>query len=672
LRVVLPYSVKHVLEFPAKVRSISPYDLESVVLEASLQPRITADSVVPGEVVVGGEGVVVGSEVVRGGEGFSHREYGLAVRKSVRGWEVRTKDSTEVCEDVVTASTDGAFLAVCWGSGRVKAFLTSFRGLVRCERDYGARPVRGTLGFQSATAVFEDGRSLVLCEVGCFEIGMPLDSIAFFEGVFYGYSGDWVVAVDTYSTDVKPLIRAGGLKLAGFLRGVPALHDGLELYVLDGGSLVRERSASGRVSAWGNTLVADSGERLLVAGPQQVADLPKDSSSACVAARQGVVCFRDNLLGLVDFGARSFVDVSPADTEEHAVEVSSSSAGVSVVYEGVERKVVDGGVRIVDEGVSVLRDYFFDLTIKHLLGDEYVCLRSPARKVEVRVGKAKLLTSSAMHECGGSGVLQLENVEVVKPGRVSLEVAGKPLAREVCLGGSELGEVSVEAVDSVTGDRLEVARLEPVLEHVARPQVVLSVKHYSGMSALTIVSDDEIAGVRLCCGRVCRELPAAGRTASLEVRECRLPAWVEVTTRRCGFLHNERIDVSVPELVDAVLRAGKTSEFRVGGFYTTIPVPEHPDIPPIRRVRARILPNKLVITLNSRVFGRGVLVAGEKLRPVVLKDGENSVEAPFSDKVLLVLDAGRRWLYKIELSPEDLVRAARGHAEALKQVLRLK
>lgn len=63
-------------------------------------------------------------------------------------------------------------------------------------------------------------------------------------------------------------------------------------------------------------------------------------------------------------------------------------------------------------------------------------------------------------------------------------------------------------------------------------------------------------------------------------------------------------------------------------------------------------------------------MAGGRLRPVVLKDGENSLEAPFDSNMLLVVDAGRRWLYRVELSPEVLIKAAHRHAEALKQALR--
>lgn len=602
MRFVIPYRVKTMLELPARVKNISPYDLESVVLDAPLQPRIALGS------AAAGEALPSFGKTADGGGGLPHAGYGLAVKESVRGYEVCLRDSAEACEEVRTAGADGAFLAACYGGKHTSIYLETPAGLLRYEGIYRAKPVRASVGFQSASVVFDDGRSVILHQSGCSEVGLPVDALAFLEGVFYGRSSEWVVAVDVHSGDVKPCVKVGGAEFAGFLSGLPVFREGSSFYILDGGSLIKRGAAAGYVTAWGEETVDDEGERLVVmdAYGKPVADVPKDPSAACRASKYGIACFRGNLLGIMDFSSKSVVEINSRDSDgEHAVEVSAD-AGVSVVYKGSEYRVGGGRkVLIADEGVSVLRDHFFNLTVKHLLRDEDTYLRSPAKRVEVRVGKAELLTSSAMHECGGFGVLRLEGVEFEKPARVALEVAGKPLTKEVCVDGSGLEEVPVEAVDTLTGDRVEVSRLRPAIEYVVKLHVSISVKHEPGKSLVSVVSEDVLKEVRLCCNRACRDFPAGSSSAVFEMGECRLPAWVEVTTWRSGFLYCEKLNIEAPGLADAVIKAGSAGEFRLGGFYTTIPFPDYPDIPPIHKVRARILPNKLVVTLNSRTVGRG-------------------------------------------------------------------
>lgn len=671
MRLVIPYGVKYLLELPVRVRAVSPYDLESVVLDASLQPRITVDAAITGEVIERVEGVVVGDRVVKDAEGFPHTEYALAVKKSLKLFEVHTKDSVEVCEDVRIAEVDGAFLVACYRDRYTSIYLTSFNGLVRYKNIYRSRPVKTSIGFQSASVVFEDGRSVILHQGRHAEVGMPLDAIAFLENTFYGYSSGWIVSIDILSMDVKPDIKAKDIRFAGFLGGLPVFHDGSVFYTLDGGSLVKRGSVAGGVSAWGDVVVADSGERLVTtdAYGKVLADIPKDSVATCRATKHGVACYRDNLLGVVDFNSKSAVEIYQAGLEDHALEVSADTR-LAVTYGGVEYRVEEGRkVLIVDRNSSVLKDHFFYLTFKHLLGDEYTYVRSPARSVEVRVGGVRLVTSSTMHKCGGFGVLELGGAEVRKPSRVALEVMGKPLAGEVCLERLELEEIPIEAVDTVTGDRIEVARVRPAVERVVRPQVALSVKHYSSKSVMTVLSEGRVVNARLCCSRVCRDLPVNRNGVTVEVRDCRLPAWVELAVEKRDFIFHERLDIEIPNLVDAVLNASRMAVFRMGGFYTTVPIPDYLDIPPIHRVRVHVLPSKLILTLSSRTRGRGVAVAGGRLKPLVIKNGENRFETPFSDKVFLVIDAGRRWLYRVELTPEVLIKVAHEHAQLLRRSL---
>ncbi|MEM2076036.1 MAG: hypothetical protein QW705_08340 [Zestosphaera sp.] len=670
VRLTLPYTVKQSVDFPYRVKSVSRYDLESIVLDVALQPRITVVGRISGKIIGRAEGVVVGSKVVENAVGFPHKEYGLAVKKSVKGFEVHLAEDSVTCEDVRTAGLDGAFLVACYRDKHANIYLASFTDIVRHEDVYRARPVKASVGFQSGSVVFEDGRSVVLYQDGFAEVGMPIEAIAFLEDTFYGSSAGWVVSVDVHSMDIKPAVKSGSIKFSGFLEGLPAFHDGSSLYVLDGGSLVRRGSAAGEVSAWKDTAVADSGERLIITDPygRVLADIPKDVMVKCEATKHGVMCFRENMLGIVDHG-RSFVEVDPIDSEDHAVAVSADTT-LYVVYKDGRYRVNNRRAVITDKNSSVLREHVFDLVVNHLLGDEYVVVRSPARRVEVNVGDAKLVTSSAMHRCGGYGVLELRGVGVVKPTRVALEVAGKPLTSEVCLDRAEPEEVLVEAVDTLTGDRVEAARVRPAVEHVGGPQASFTVKHYSSKSVVRVFSDGMIVDARLCCSRVCRDVQAGGNTISVEVRDCRLPAWVEVTVEKRGFIFHERLNVEIPNLVDAVLGAASTTEYRVGGFHTTIPIPDYPDIPPIHGVKMHILPGKLAVTLNSRVIGRGVAVAEGRLKPLVIKNGLNTFEVPFSEKVFLVIDAGRRWLYTMELTTEALIKVADRHAWLLKHVLR--
>ena len=628
---------------------------------------------ISGEIIEEADGVVVGDKVVENATGFSHREYGLAVRKSIKGFEVHLAGGSIACEDVVTAGADGAFLAACYRDKHTSIYLTSFAGIVSHEDAYMARPVKALLGFQSGSVVFEDGRSLIIYQDRLADVGMPVEAIAFFEGTFYCYSNGWIVSIDVHSMDVRPAIKVDNVKFSGFLEKLPVFHDGRSFYVLDGGSLVRRGSAVGGVSAWKNLVAIDSGERLVITDPYSkvLAEIPKDPSARCIATKYGVICFRENMLGIVDYSSGSLVEAYPIDSEDHAITVSADTT-LYIIYKDSRYRVSSQKAVITDKEASVLREHVFDLTVSHLLGDEYLFVRSPTKKVEVAIENARLYTSSAMHKCGGLGILKMK-ASIRKPDRVSVEVMGRPIAEEVCLDVLP-DEVLVEAVDTVAGDRIAVAKLKPAVELVEEPKTALNIKHYDNKSMISLTSDVVISYARLCCSRVCRDIPINGTATRIEVDDCRLPAWVEVEVEREGFLFRKKFEVDAPALIDEVFRALNTNmsrEYRLGGFHTYIPVIDYPDIPPIHRVSARVLPDKIELQFNSRVIGRGLLVAGGRVRSFPVKNGENILEVPFSHKMFLVIDAGRKWLYSMELKPEALIRIADKHARLLKHALGL-
>lgn len=64
-----------------------------------------------------------------------------------------------MCEGVRIARVEGAFLVACYKGGRASMGLTNFNGLTKHVNVYEGRPTKAPIGFQSASAVFEDGRS---------------------------------------------------------------------------------------------------------------------------------------------------------------------------------------------------------------------------------------------------------------------------------------------------------------------------------------------------------------------------------------------------------------------------------------------------------------------------------------------------------------------------------
>lgn len=675
MEIVIPYKPTNLMEFPYRIRSISPYDMESIVLDVALQPRITIGSNISGEILEKIDGVVVGNRVVRGAEGFSHREYGLAIKRGFKGFEVYTNDLIEVCMDIRIARVDGAFLVACYNrDGYTSIYLASFNGLEEHLDVYRARPVRATLGYQSASVVFNDGRSIVLYQSKAIEIGMPLDAIAYFENTFYGYSNGWIVVLDTISQNTKPATKVENIRFIGFLEGLPVFYDGNSFYVLDGGSFIKRGNATGSLSAWDKVVVIQIENRLTISDPygKTLASLPKDSSAFCKATKYGVICYRDNLLGIVDFNSRSIIEICPVDSQDHAIGVTANST-IYVLYKGSKYKVNDNpGVVIIDKEASVLKDHQFSIVVSHLLSDERVYISSPAKKIDIDISNAKIVKSSAMHRCGSFGVLKLGSIVTKKPDRVVLRVFGEPLNSEICVKKLDLDKIPIEAIDTVSNDSAIVGYIEPIVEQISEPKTVFTVEHSIDSSIINITSDSTILYAKLCCFDYCKDIPSkSSSTMMIKVEDCKLPAWIEVEIEKQGFLYHKKFHIDIPHLVDVALNANKAITYSIGGFRVSIPIVDYPYIPPLRYIVAKVLPNNIELMVNSKTIARGLIMTDSIITSIIIRDGNNNYRIPFSNKIFLIVDMGKKWLYKIELSPEALLKAAYIHGQRVKEVLRL-
>ena len=682
MRLVIGYRYSRYIDLSDKVNTnavLSPFDYTHIVLEGvAAHPEILANmSIGEGEWILKsncGKPVAIDRDrVICGAEGFSHTRFGLAVKKSVGGYLVTSSRFSWSCEDVEYASIPGALIVACFDGKYSNIALASFNGLFYAEAVYRRKPVSASIGYRLATVTFDDGRSIIAAYPGrVIEVGLPVEAVALTpREEMLVFSKNSVIEVSHEET--RPLVVVNSKPVfKGFFFTLPAFQISNTLYALDGGSLIKKLDIRGDATAW-NMVVDDASTDLAVYNPSLKLDLVtrKEAEARCWATSEGVVCCRGSWCGIVEPG-ESVIEVEPLN-ELHGFAVKSDA--YVKVHSDLGVHIVKETARVVDEKASLFRAKRYALTVEHLLGYTDIVFESPAKPVKVEVGRAIVETSSGIHECGGlaHGVIDVRVIE--KPGRVKvlagradIEKTGKTGSVEVCLNSIE--SIPIVAVDPVANDSVKILDVKPETRYLPAPRVDVKLKHFEGYSEAEIAkdSDTEVVEAKLCCNNTCSDMPK-------RIENCRLPAFIVVRVRRNGFVYSYRFDVTIPSLLSDVVDAVKGSAAKIvrsslGGFIASGVVPEQPAIPPIYDMQVYIAPRSITIEFMSRAVGRGAIVEPNGyIEGFILKHGKNSITASFSDRLYIVLQTNLKWVFSIEIKPEQLLLAGKAHADALAKAL---
>jgi hypothetical protein len=168
----------------------------------------------------------------------------------------------------------------------------------------------------------------------------------------------------------------------------------------------------------------------------------------------------------------------------------------------------------------------------------------------------------------------------------------------------------VEAVDTVSGDRVGVVDLKLERVFVPEPKYTFNVEHERESSTIELrVEDGELVRAVLKC----RNGEAPLKPGLNSVKECVLPAEVHLTLRKQGFIHNYKKSIAVPSLLDKLLNAMEPGlhEVRVGGFKLRYAATPYPDIVPVTGMRA-VIGNNVELVFRSKVAGRVAVVSQDR------------------------------------------------------------
>ncbi|MEO3993829.1 MAG: hypothetical protein QN229_05970 [Desulfurococcaceae archaeon TW002] len=679
MRATIPYTVKRFIDLTKLGGSrvvLSPYDLETLIIEGlNVQPKITiAHQTNFSEFVGGGEvcenPVYVSKDMIvcSAITGFSHLEHGVAVVRDVNGYKVITRDDVFVGESLVSEMVPGALIVAIHDGSNTHVVLVSHDDYMIYRNAYKKKPVKCSLGFRMATCVFSDERSLIINEGRAYEVGFPTEAVASTPKGPLLRSGEWLLYAD--KEDLRPLVKSRG-SFAGFIHELPAFRDEIKLKILDAGALVDYVDVVGSVSAW-NLVVDDVGNflRIIDLRRKEVLKTPKDLSVTCWATKDGVMCCRELWCGLVDVGETT-IDIEPTFKNIHKLRIHSSTL-LRVRY-GKDSFECSTGCEIPDEKASTLREHEFDLVLEHLLSTTEVKAVSTSPQVSVVVESAKLYLSEGTHVCGGPAYLELRVGELVKPERVKVYLGSAELRPHeelnTCLS-SYNPELSLRVSDPVAGDEILLSLPNYKIVRVPRPEVLVETKNSESFSKVYVMVEPnaELLEKKICCSLKCQDL-------SEVVRECRLPAWIEIKTKKNNFIFNHVFEVRpTPKILECLEKSfvlrGELITCGDGGFLISYVSPDFPEIPPIHDLRIKILPKNTVIFFKSRTIGRALVVGGSEVRTLQLKPGELSINTSFSEKYLIMIDVGEYWSYEIRLSTEEILKIAAQHANILNRLLK--
>jgi hypothetical protein len=229
----------------------------------------------------------------------------------------------------------------------------------------------------------------------------------------------------------------------------------------------------------------------------------------------------------------------------------------------------------------------------------------------------------------------------------------------------------IEAVDTVSGDRVRVVDLRPERVFIPEPRHEVKIDHGEESSTIELrVEDGELVKAVLKC----RNGEAPLKQGVNTVKECVLPAEVHLTLRKQGFIHNYKRSIAIPGLLNKVLNAMEPGlhEVRVGGFKLRYAATQYPDIVPIVGIRAVIWSN-VELVFRSKVAGRVAVVSQTGVKWYQVRPGLNSVLAPgFSDTYHLVFDTGySKHVYRVEIPLATQLQVAEAQAKALLRELKI-
>jgi len=683
LKIMLGYSVKNYIELPQPSSpALSPFDYEHIVLtDYALQPEITPSGIHGDPVFIKTpdceRGIYISKDRLecRAEAGFSHPTHGVAVVKGPRGPRVVTSSEALDCEKIIYDSRPGAFIATCFDGSSTSVITTDYSGLRVYRGLYKRKPSNVYVGFNSYSVVFDDYRSIIIYGDSPLEIGIPLAATAYTGSSFYGVSGKWLVRVGGDGS-YEPLVLLGdNYEFAGVSNGLPVFKGNGKLYRLEGGALVEldfVKAPVERASVY-DIMVVDDRRLLRAYDPSGkiFLELPKEPEVNCYATRYGVLCCRSGLCGLVEPGV-STINIEASNNEGHELRVSSD-VPVMLSYGDRQHYCRPGEPFVIrEEKASVLKRLVFEAGVTHLLSSESVTVASPPAKVLVEA-YGRVYESTGLHECGGLSLVELLIKRVEKPGRVKLEALG----REVSEGLSTIctdrnpDKLIVEAVDTVSGDRVRVVDLKPERVFIPEPKYGVKIDHGEGSSTIElIVEDGELVRAVLKC----RNGEAPLKQGVNIVKECTLPAEIYVTLRKQGFIHSYKKSIAVPSLLDKLLNAMEPGlhEVRVGGLKLRYAGAPYPDIVPVTGIRA-VIGNNVELVFRSKVAGRVAVVSQTGVKWYQVRPGLNSVLAPnFSDTYHLVFDTGySRHIYRVEIAMATQLQVAEAQARSLLRELKI-
>jgi hypothetical protein len=421
-------------------------------------------------------------------------------------------------------------------------------------------------------------------------------------------------------------------------------------------------------------VVVDNGRLLRAYDPSGkiFLELPKEPGVNCYATRYGVLCCRSGLCGLIEPGV-SAINIEAYNNEGHELRIASD-VPLLLGYGDKQHHVRPGEPHVIrEEKASILRRYTFELEASHLLGTEAVTIASPHAKVYVDA-QARVYESTGLHECGGLSLVELIIKKIERPSRVKLEALG----REVSEGPSTIctdrnpGTLLIEAVDTVSGDRVRVVDLKPERVFIPGPKYTVNVEHRGESSTIELrVEDGELVKAVLKC----RNGEAPLKPGLNTVKECVLPADVHLTLRKQGFIHNYKKRIVIPSLFDKLLNAMEPGlhEVRVGGFKLRYAATPYPDIVPVTGIRA-VIGNNVELVFRSKVAGRVAVVSQSSIKWYQVRPGLNSVLAPgFNDTYHLVFDTGySRHIYRVEIPMATQLQVAEAQARSLLRELKIR
>ena len=445
------------------------------------------------------------------------------------------------------------------------------------------------------------------------------------------------------------------------------------LVKLEGGALTD--LGIGRVEGFvtvSDAVVIDSHDMLRVfdVNAKPVLELPKEQNTLCFAYKGSVFCCTKGLCGFVEPG-KSTVYVDGVNEGVHKVYVVSESIPLYVVYR--DREVfVEGQTRweAAEEKASVLEPHRFEVTVRHLLGSAKLFPESPAIVPEIEAD-ATIYTSTGRHTCGGAAIARVAIKKASVPAghnRIKIVVYGHEVPAgnqiDVCLE-KPVKNINIAAVDTVAGSGKVLVSIEPKVVEVPPPASSVKIEHRGPETTISIESDATVAKAVLRCGNGDFDLEGGRGT----VRECVVPATLEYTLLKEGFVFRRAYNIELVGLlksvVDAVASAG-AKEYREGGFVAKFVVPPVPEVNPLTDFEA-VVKGDVVLRFRSRYPGVvAVIVNSNRVATDAVKTGVNELTLPLSDRYIVVYYTGFKvYTYTVEIPVKELLKVAIAHAKTL-------